>query len=313
MKKFLCQLIAAVVLLEACGPLPPIDPHNLKNAKDDLSRGHYWYNLICYDEALNFFNESLNYARLSDNVPLIVRSLNSMGASLLAQDRLPEAADKLEQALEISLSLPNEQPDLDKVLGNLGSLAYKSKRPADAFSFWQNAVAAALKRGENPAQYYCNLARLYWEEGRNVEFQLNAAEAEKWANNQTKPSDVATLAEADYLLGQAAQLVGKFAEAKQYFQTALELNRQVEDLDGLAQTTEALGLLLVAQQEPQEAAGHLDRAFYLWASLGATASCDRVWHALSELHQKAGFPKSLAPYAKARQNIQNYLIFNKCP
>ena len=313
MKFFLWQLIIAVLFLPACGPLPPVDPHNLKNAKDDLSRGHYWYNLSCYDEALNFFNESLNYARLSDNVSLIVRSLNSMGAALLAQDRLPEAADKLDQALEISLSLPHEQPDLDKVLGNLGSLAYKSKRPADALSFWQNAAAAALKKGENPAQYYCNLARLYWEEGRSVEFQLNAAEAEKWANNQAKPSDAATLAEADYLLGQAAQLAGNFAEARKYFQTALELNRQVEDLDGLAQTTEALGLLLAAQQESQEAAGHLDRAFYLWASLGLTANRDRVWHALSELNQKYGFPKSLTPYQKAQQNPQEYLIFNKCP
>jgi tetratricopeptide (TPR) repeat protein len=107
--------------------MPPQDPFNLAHAKDSLNKGHHWYLRGCHREAIRFFDEGLAYARLSDAAPLIVMGHNSLGTALLAQGNLKAAAEKLAEALDLALTLP-ERPELDRVIGNLGALAFKAKK-----------------------------------------------------------------------------------------------------------------------------------------------------------------------------------------
>ncbi|MDR0881801.1 MAG: tetratricopeptide repeat protein [Candidatus Adiutrix sp.] len=292
------------------GKLPPPDPARLAEAKDGLNQGNYWYERGCYRESERFFQGGLESARLSDNVLLIILAQNSLGAAALAQGETAAAADYLEQALNIASGHPG-QPGLDKVLGNLGALAYRLGRSQEARDFWSQAAELALERGQSPALYYCDLARLYLETGPAEEFAQLAAQA--LAAAQLHPEDQVTLADALNLAGQAARAAGETALAEERFRQALELDRRTENTVGLAQDTESLGLLLIQLEHYSEAAGLLDRAFFLWLAAANDQSADRVLTTLQKLSRDHRFPRKIEPYQTVRRQPEPHRLAGRCP
>ncbi len=320
--KLLRVFLAAGLALTGCGgPLPPPDPPNLAEAKDSFSRGHYWYERGCYPEAERFYRGALDAARLSDQVLLIIRAQNSLGSAALARGDAVSAANYLEQALDLVEAQPG-RPELDKVLANLGSLAFKLGRVQDAEGFWNRAAEAALAAGLSPAPYYCDLARLYLA-AKRPEFAAMAARALEAAGGPdllptpkgTEPKTAGLLARADALSlsGQAALAAGDPALAEQRFRAALELDRRTENTTGLAQDTEALGRLLVSRNRHREAAGFLDRAFFLFLALGDDPAARRCFQALESLSRGQGFPKNLSPYHNALRDPAPYRLTRQCP
>jgi tetratricopeptide (TPR) repeat protein len=186
-------VLAAVILAgSGCGgPLPPPDPPNLAEAKDSLSRGNYWFGRGCYREAGRFFKEGEISARLSDEVRLIIKALNSQGAAALAQGDPDRAANFLAQALDLAQAQPG-RPELDRILGNLAALARRLGRPEDAGELWRAAVQAAIQAGFSPATYQASLARLHLEAGRQDDFLALAdqalAESRKEARLPARPT-----------------------------------------------------------------------------------------------------------------------------
>ncbi|MDR2422531.1 MAG: tetratricopeptide repeat protein, partial [Deltaproteobacteria bacterium] len=227
-------LALALGSLSGCGgPLPPQDPFNLYQAKDNLSKGNHWYLRGCHREAARFFEEGLAFARLADDAPLIVMGHNSLGAALLAQGRLKEAAAKLSEALELTLTLPS-RPELDSILGNLGTLAFKAKRHGDAEDFWVQATAVAPPN--RLAIYYSNLARLYKAQNRPDEFAALTAKALAAAESSLTPPQ----AKADALSLEASLALsqGERPKALELLEEALSLDRRTENASGLAQNLE---------------------------------------------------------------------------
>ena len=339
-------LPAAVLLasLGCGGPLPPPDPPNLAEAKDSLGRGNYWFGRGCYREAGRFFKEGEISARLSDDVRLIIRALNSQGAAALAESGLDRAAGLLAQALDLAQAQPG-QPELDRILGNLAALAQRLDRPGDAGDLWRAAALAAARSGASPATYQASLARLHLAAGRLDEFLALAdqalAEARKAARPPAKtapafppgdpprsrgaaagsgPADLLpagppapeslVLADALNLAGQAAGLRENPVAAEKFFREALALDRQMEYTPGLAQDTEALGLLLSGGERSGEAAGFLDRAFYLRLALGDKKGAERI---LAGLKSLAGTPVSLEGHQAALKNPAPYRLDQRCP
>ncbi len=308
--KFLPATAALVIMLNACGgPLPPADPPYLAEAKESLSRGNYWYERGCPREAERFFQEAVSAARLSDDVLLIIRANNSLGAAALASGDLPLAATYLEQALELA-DATEGRPELDKIMGNLGSLAFKAGATGDAEDFWQKAAEVAESRGASPALHLCNLARLYLNQKR-PEFPALAARA--LAEAQKTAVDSGVKADAANLAGHAALAGGDADAAEGYFQEALELDRKTENTAALAQDTEALGRLRLTQNRPSEAAAFLDRAFFLFLAAGDAEGQNRLYNFLKELSREAGVPKKMTPYDQARQNPESFSLTSKCP
>lgn len=297
------------------GPLPPQDPYNLAEAKDNLSKGNYWYERGCYLEAERHYTGGLESARLSDDVLLIIRAQNSLGTAALAQGELGAAGAYLEQALNVSTGHP-DQPELDKVLGNLGALAFKMGKSKDAESFWKEAAETAEKRGISGATYYCDLARLYLTGGRQAEFADMAGRALAAAETAAagKPEGhEAVLADALNLVGQKVQAEGDLAGAEDFFQRALEMDRKVENTLGLAQDTESLGMLMVKLEKYAEASGYLDRAFFLWLALSRDREADRVLSELGRLSKAHKTPQTLSPYQAARRNPAAHRLTTQCP
>jgi hypothetical protein len=119
------------------------------------------------------------------------------------------------------------------------------------------------------------------------------------------------LADALNLAGQAAALRGNPAAAEKYFREALALDRQMEYTPGLAQDTEALGVLL--SEKSGEAAGFLDRAFYLRLALGDEKGAARVLGSLKKLAETPGTPVSLEGYQAALKTPAPYRLDHRCP
>jgi tetratricopeptide (TPR) repeat protein len=303
----LAALAVVIIAAPGCGgPLPPPDPPNLAEAKDSLSRGNYWFGRGCYREAGRFFKEGEISARLSDDVGLIIRALNSQGAAALAEGGLDQAANFLAQALDLAQAQPG-QPELDRILGNLAALAQRLGRSEDAGDLWRAAVQAAAGAGVSPATYQASLARLHLAAGRQEEFLALADQA--LAAARSEPTETLTLADALNLAGQAALLREDPAGAEQFFREALALDRQMEYTPGLAQDTEALGDLLTTLDRPEEAAGFLDRAFYLRLALGDARGAARVLAGLKKL----GAPVNLEGYQAALKNPAPYRLEARCP
>ena len=350
-RALVAQALLAAVILTApgCGGrLPPPDPPNLAEAKDSLSRGNYWFNRGCYREAGRFFKEGEMSARLSDDVRLIIRALNSQGAADLAAGRLDRSANLLAQALDLTQAQPG-RPELDRILGNLAALAQRLDRPEDAGDLWRAAAQAATQAGGSPASYQASLARLHLAAGRHDEFLTLAdqalVEARKAARipdgsgrttvfsagGPSRPRGPAeglgslaeelqppapenlVLADALNLAGQAAGLRENQVLAERYFREALALDRQMEYTPGLAQDTEALGLLLIGGERSGEATGFLDRAFYLRLALGDEKGAARVLGSLKKLAETPGTPVSLEGYQAALKNPAPYRLDHRCP
>ncbi|MDR1545232.1 MAG: hypothetical protein LBU12_00645 [Deltaproteobacteria bacterium] len=285
--------VLATVLLAACGPMPPQDPFHLAEAKDALGRGAHWYQRGCHAEAVRFFQNGLEEARLADDVPLIVKSLNALGAARLGQGALSQAASALEQACALSAAEPG-RPELDSVLGNLGLLALLAGRAQDAEDFWRQAQAEAQAQGRDQTVYLCNLARLELSAGREAAFRAQAELA--LAAAQTPGVPAAVRADALNLAAQAALKQGRLDQAETLAQAALALDRESENQTGLAQDLETLADIQGQTGRVAEAALSLDRAFYLRAALGDRAALERTLKRLTQSSRSAGLPKSLAPY-----------------
>lgn len=313
--KWFFIFLLPLVVVGCGGPLPPPDPYNLAEAKDNLSKGNYWYDRGCYPESERYFAGGLESARLSDDVLLIIRAQNSLGAAALAQGELGAAGTYLEQALNVTTGHP-DQPELDKVLGNLGALAFKMGKAKDAESFWKQAAEIAEERGLNAASYYCDLARLYLAGGRQEEFGVMTdralAAAEEAALVQSNGYE-AVLADALNLAGQKAGAAGETALAEERFLKALEMDRKVENTVGLAQDTESLGQLMIKLERYSEAAGYLDRAFFLWLAMSRDKEADRVLAELGRLSKGHKTPASVSPYQAARRNPGAHRLTSQCP
>ncbi|MDR0550203.1 MAG: tetratricopeptide repeat protein [Deltaproteobacteria bacterium] len=302
-------LVMGLALINACGPLPPQDPFHLAEAKDSLNNGYYWYGRGCYKEAGRFFGEGLEFARLADSTPLIVMAQNTLGAAFLAQNRLTEAAEKLAEALELSLTLP-EKPELDSVLGNLGTLAFQAKRPADALDFWTKATEAAPE--PRKAIYLANLARLYQAENNAPLFATTVTLALAASQNSQTPIG----ARADALaLGAALALdQGQTEVALNYVNQALDLDRKAENMAGLAQNLEILGRAQKNLDQIPLAAQSLDRSFYLYVALKDKTGANRLYETLKSTHQEKGYPKDLKPYQTVLKNPKAFDPLDKlCP
>lgn len=295
--------------LAGCGgPLPPPDPYNLAEAKDSMGKGNYWYERGCYRESGRFFSAALESARLSDNVLLIIRAQNSLGTAALADGDKSGAAVYLEQALNLASAHP-DQPELDKVLGNMGALAFQLGRLKDAEGFWKKAAETAGQKGLSPAPYYCDLARLYKAEGKGDEFSAMTAKALAAASE----SEPFNRADALNLAGQEAMGRGDGEGAESLFRQALELDRKTENTTGLAQDTESLGLLMVEMKRFGEAAVFLDRSFYLWLAVANDQAADRVLALMKKLASGVGHPQKMEPYLQARRNPAPYRLTKQCP
>jgi len=315
--RFFRPALAVVILvaLGCGGPLPPLDPPNLAEAKDSLNRGNYWFGRGCYREAGRFFKEGEISARLSDDVRLIIRALNGQGGAALAENGLDRSANLLAQALDLAQAQP-DQPELDRILGNLAALAQRLGRTRDAEDLWLAAVQAAGQAGVSPATYQVSLARLHQAAGRPDKFLALAdqalAEARKGAeglDSSAAAPEKLVLADALNLAGHAAMERKDKAAAERFFREALDLDRQMEYVPGLAQNTEALGNL----EKAGEAAGFLDRAFYLRLALGDDRGGARVLASLDKLSRDSEFSISLDVYKAALKNPAPYRLDQRCP
>ncbi|MDR2386437.1 MAG: hypothetical protein LBE80_02490 [Deltaproteobacteria bacterium] len=305
-------MLMSLGLAPGCGgPMPPEDPFHLGQAKDALGRGNHWFQRGCPAEATRYFELGLEQARLADDVPLIIKSLNAKGASQISQNQLNQAALSLQQALELSMA-QDQNPEIDSVLGNLGLLALKANRPQDAIELWNRAIEEAQKKSLNPLLYHCNLARLAMTSGDQAQFEAQTELA--LAETQNPNASESALADAFNLAALKVLAEGNEVQAEVYLAQALALDRKNENQIGMAQDLETLAGIQIKTDRPLLAAASLDRAFYLWTALNDKKAQARVLTALESLSKSTGHPKTVQAYRDLRNKPSLFDPINRlCP
>ncbi|MEW5724904.1 MAG: tetratricopeptide repeat protein [Thermodesulfobacteriota bacterium] len=284
-------------LLFSCGgPAGRTDPALLAEARQLAANGSHWFNLGCYEKAGRFFHQALENSRLLDDVPGIIRARNNLGAVALALGRLDEAAGHLREALDLCRSVQGS-PEESLIYGNLASLAYKAGRVKDAEEFWLKAVSTAETRSDRPglALHLTNLGALLRRQGRIKEAALLLEQALGEAAGNGDPRGQAG---ARLELGLLAQADGDLAQAEEHLTLALGLDKEAENPRGIAQDLEQLGRHYQNRKMWDQAAVFLDRAVYLYSSLGRGDKVEELVGLLEANSTAGGRPESLEPYKK---------------
>jgi tetratricopeptide (TPR) repeat protein len=220
-------------------------------------------------------------------------ALNALGAVRLAEGRLGEAAALLGEAADLSRAAPGE-PGLPAVLGNLGTLAFRSGRREDALAFWEDAAARAEADGESPAVHLASLARALLPEGGAPGPAFAAALARAEASLSHPGTPPAARADVLNLLARDALARGDGAASRAFLAEALDIDRHEESQEGLAEDLELLAALSASAGDWAAAASGLERAFYLRAALKDRDGVHRTLDGLRRLHRERGVPRGLA-------------------
>ncbi|MDR2353998.1 MAG: hypothetical protein LBF22_12770 [Deltaproteobacteria bacterium] len=304
--------IFIIIMGVSCGgPLPPNDPFNLAEAKDNLARGNHWYLRGCHNEALKYFNSGVVFARLADNVPYLIMSLNAKGASEMALKQYKQSAETLVMAWQKSLAEPGN-PGLPAILGNLGALELLLGNRAEAEEFFLRGLSAATEQRENPAPFLASLARLALTQNNNSQFETYLNQARESLDLPDTSND----ARADILNLLATQSLkdGDLFNASLLISEALELDRAAEDTKGIIADLLLLSEIETLNNSPERAYQSLDRAFYLAVSQKDTEKIRLILDRLKQSHTNHNLPLNLSNYNHLAQNPSLFDPFAEiCP
>lgn len=307
----LLLLVAALAgggLTGGCGGRAVVSENtSIMEARARLVKGQEWFVRGCPGEAELFFREAVGAARLTDNQPLLIQAQNNLGAVLTEKGRFLEAAQWLERALNLALSLP-EQPGAPQILNNLGALAYQNGQAGQAEDFWNQALKAARTGQGSLVLPLANLARLNLERRDYESTRLFLSQIRSRTLNETEESLILNLE------GSLAFQHGLYKEARIKLEQAAALNRKLAQTRGLATNLALLGKVALHQGQGTTAASYLDRAFFLWAGLNDYRQAAEIYGLLEENQRTNGRPGSLAPYQEAlRDQEENALVSPACP
>jgi tetratricopeptide (TPR) repeat protein len=265
------------------------------------------------DRAANLLAQALDLAQAQPGRPELDRILGNLAALALRLGRPEDAGDLWRAAIQAAVQAGFAPATYQ---ASLARLHLAAGRRDDFLTLADQALAEARRAGQpaGPSPAKTPPVTVFTTESPSR--PRGPAESSEPLADSLPPAgspapENLVLADALNLAGLAAGQRGDRAAAEKFFREALELDRLMEYTPGLAQDTEALGALLSGGERAGEAAGFLDRAFYLRLALGDDKGTALVLAALKDLAVNP--PVNLAGYQAALKNPGPYRLDQRCP
>lgn len=179
------------------------------------------YHLSVYHENLKNYKKSLFYARLARDraeslgVPdWLASTYNQLGNALLGESLVDEAQREYERALALMPAEPSVGRAL--VLNNLGYCLVLQQRFEEGYALLTESLSSLRRFRAERYQVlpHLDLCFAHLETGRYRQARLHGARALRLAD---KTGQVDSIKNALYLLGEAANLSGDLATAREHF------------------------------------------------------------------------------------------------
>jgi signal transduction histidine kinase len=260
--------------------------------------------------ALNYFNESLQACRLSQNYKIMGSSYSMMGTVF----RVNGLYDR---AIEYIINSRINYEKADSKDGDawasyvLGRIYFDLKLPEKALFYFQQALklyeqlAAIDGNKEGLAICYEQLGLLYLDSGN---FREAKSYVEKTLAIYTEKKSNYGISNTHKNLGIIEFSLGNFRLAEKYLNEALNVNRDVGDILNLPTIYQYLGLCSIGQGKKQEGITYLEKGLELALTNNQKKVQLTIYSKLAEVYLNAGDFKNAILCQKKQIEIQDLML-----
>ncbi|MDP8956478.1 MAG: tetratricopeptide repeat protein [Actinomycetota bacterium] len=229
---------------------------------------------------------ALDWAVEGNHTVIALRMAGALWRFWQIRGHLPEAAMRVERALSLPAT-PDDANARLKALEAAGGVAYWRSEWERTQAFYEQALEGAESIGDKGliANALYNLSFPYAQRG---ESDVARSLMERSVSLFEEIADVAGLARAHWGLGNAAFIEAKYAEARQYFETALAEARRAGDDFQAAWTLYELGSTAVRDGAASEARERLAEALKLFYDAGDLSGIVFCFESFAELAAAMG-------------------------
>nr|WP_286167491.1 tetratricopeptide repeat protein [Arthrospira platensis] len=203
------------------------------------SLGNTYNALGRYQEAIAFYQKSLEIARDIGDRKNEAASLNNLGNAYYSLGRYPEAIAFYQQSLEIARDIGDQKNEATS-LGNLGNTYHSLGRYQEAIAFHQQSLEIKRDIGDRQGEATSlgNLGSAYYSLGRYPEaiafYQQSLEIARDIGDQKNEATSLGNL-------GNTYHSLGRYQEAIAFHQQSLEIARDIGDRRGEANSLIGLG------------------------------------------------------------------------
>jgi len=223
-----------------------------------------------YDEARQLYTESLKMRRELEDKQGIADSLNNLGNIAERQGFYDEARQLHTESLKMRRELEDKQ-GIARALGSLGRIVEYQGAYNEARKLHTESLKIKRELGDKWGISF-SLASL----GGIARHQRNYSEAREFYNKslkiQRELGDKQGIATSLGGLGRIAGHQGAYDEARQLYTESLEMRRELEDKWGIAESLHQFGKLAEAEEDSQQAALFLLTAACLYEEMKLASS-----------------------------------------
>jgi DNA-binding SARP family transcriptional activator/tetratricopeptide (TPR) repeat protein len=191
---------------------------------------------------------------------------NNLAIGLIRVQRLAEAAEQLEAALEIRQAA-GDRTGSAATLSNLACLTMDDGRPEEALDYLYRSLAINRDLGDRPAQAYtlANLGEIFFQLSRIPEAIAHYEDA--LARYEEQPAVSVGMAQVAGNLAKAHAAAGDVPRAVAFGRRTAAVQRELADRRGEGETLSWLGKVMLDSGDGSGAAGFLRQAAIIFRDL----------------------------------------------
>ena len=278
-------LLSLTAFIVGCSSAPPGEDAVFKTrnrAAEYSEYGHRYFEAGRLDKALEFYVLSLDTNLSVDNRPGVVMALNSIGKVLLVQGKVVEAGDRFSRAFQLAEAIGD--PRLTAMSANhLGELLLDTGDPETAMEYFALAGEYTDELSEADRAILLHNTASVYKSRQDYTTALDLYRKALAINEKERRYEEA--ASNHYMIASIESLLGDFDSAMADLRMALEYDKRMENVMGIAKDLRAMGI--VAEKAGDKAAAYdfLERSYSVYAVRAMSA---RTTVLLPDLERLAG-------------------------
>jgi tetratricopeptide (TPR) repeat protein len=252
-------------------------------AVSTMNQGVKWYDKGCYPKALKFFWDANEQFSVVDSPEGVAISLNGIGNTYHHLGEIDEAVLILNQALVIYEQL--RQPR--KQIKNLSDIAatYLTIKELEKAKEWIDKGEKLSEKWNLDEVSFVLTKGIWLTRKKEYDQSRNVLQA---ALDLVEADDLAIMGTIYAALGQLEFKAGNINTARNYFLSALDVDRLYGFYPGIADNLAQLGQIFIQKQQLKKGLFYLKRSVKVYALLGNNTRTDQLLTQIKPLADSVG-------------------------